>query len=1570
MKMKRLYLKRVLRTTSLFLLLIIAGMTKVMAQDETDPTVLEGQQGDQRGITASPVISNVYADEITSTSAVLHATVYGNGNKTYAVFRYGTTTSYGQTSETFTIIAHQTKVISAEITDLNPNTTYHFMVRAVNLAGEYTESDDYIFYTSSNGPTIVTLPAQNVTTNSATLRATLNPNGVQTAWGFLFGTTTDYGEQLTGGWAYGSYDRTVEYEVTDLLPNTTYHYCAIAIQSGSGAYVFGSDKHFTTEAGNQPPTQPSNPNPSNGATGVSTSPTLSWTCTDPEGGSVGYTVWWGTSSSNMTNHQGGSGTSTTLNGLSENQTYYWKVVAYDQQDNSTQGPVWHFTTSVADCFDDCSSGNCGNLGQQMYTAAQYLCDLDIVEGVNGNLNPDDYITRAQLAKVALYSLYNGPSPLVTDYFPSIYSDLQDNTTYYYRAAKALLYLEYGDGVSPFDRDRAVFNPTGNIARIHVLKVLLETFNIAPLTSGTNVFDDFGPTGYSNSVFWGYAQKAYNLGIVQTTHLNPNDPCTRGQAFLYLYRILTNSNITKPTPVNTESPATSDFFIPTNLSPEVVNAMRGVEYGNFNYYEKDFFNISGYMNLDFGVAYNSYLTEMPDDLYPVKPLGKAWTHTYDMYMNIVTDDYNSNSVYVFHMQDGSLLMYKNVNGTLSSLTEGNYYTLSPTSSNATTYTLTSTEQITYTFTRQSSSDGIYYLTQIKDRNNNAIDIYYESGISHYRIDYVNTLNRKLYFYYKSGTDLLYYVKDPINRKVYFYYTDGQLTSLKDAKNQTSYFTYGTLSFEKGLLKSIQLPNGNYVYNNYQQRKLVSMSRTSSTGNTYTDISISPNYQNGSSTSTVTENLNGSQSVTTNYTMNSKSRITRMTSGSHTDISYEYNISNKPDLVSKMTDNKTNVQTTYDYNSKGLPTSVTVSAGGNTRTTTTTYTSLNDVHEYTDARGNTTTYHYTNGNLTSIVNALGKTTSFVNNSNGKPTKMTDPSGVVTNYTYDSYGNETETNIPSISMYFDHTYDGVSRVTSAKTSCDCQTTTYTYDNNDNMLTKTDALNHTTSYTYDDNDNVTQITDANGNATNMTYDDNDFLTSVSAQGATKSYTYNRDGSLASFTTPNGHTFNYSYNSSGEMTSDGYASYSYNNKGQLTSVTKDSKAINYTYDAFGRVSSVAYDGKTVSYTYDNNDNILTITYPGSKTVTYTYDAMNRMTSVKDWNNATTTYNYRNDGQLNYYQYPNQVRTTYGYDGGGRVVSQTTKRSSGNGTTVASYNYTYDEFGNHTQETFVEPYEAYPSTPTSTTNYSYNNANRLTTAGDLSFGYDNNGNTTSRTGRTYGYDVNNNLTSSSGDFTASYTYDGLGNRRSATRNGTTRKYVLDLLGSMSNVLMETDGSGNAACYYIYGANGLVSRIDASNNTRYYVYDYRGSTVAMTDATTSAIVTHKYQYDDFGKVLQSEEADANSFQYVGELGVMFEDDALTFMRARYYDPEIGRFLSEDPIWSTNLYPYADNNPMTNVDPDGKLFCKRKYRKWKNATTDKKKEKWYNKMLDSNGNLKPSCAARFDNNVNWLDFTQQY
>ena len=136
-------------------------------------------------------------------------------------------------------------------------------------------------------------------------------------------------------------------------------------------------------------------------------------------------------------------------------------------------------------------------------------------------------------------------------------------------------------------------------------------------------------------------------------------------------------------------------------------------------------------------------------------------------------------------------------------------------------------------------------------------------------------------------------------------------------------------------------------------------------------------------------------------------------------------------------------------------------------------------------------------------------------------------------------------------------------------------------------------------------------------------------------------------------------------------------------------------------------------------------------------------------------------------------------------------------------------------------------------------------------------------------------------------------------------FTTDPLG-IGNVLSDSKGTE-----YIYG-NGLEARVK-NGKVSYYVTDVRGSIVAIVDENGN--VTHKYQYDEFGKVVQKQEADYNPFQYVGKYGVLYLTDHQYYMRARHYDPTIGRFLSEDPIWSTNLYPYADNNPINAIDPEG-------------------------------------------------------
>ena len=169
-----------------------------------------------------------------------------------------------------------------------------------------------------------------------------------------------------------------------------------------------------------------------------------------------------------------------------------------------------------------------------------------------------------------------------------------------------------------------------------------------------------------------------------------------------------------------------------------------------------------------------------------------------------------------------------------------------------------------------------------------------------------------------------------------------------------------------------------------------------------------------------------------------------------------------------------------------------------------------------------------------------------------------------------------------------------------------------------------------------------------------------------------------------------------------------------------------------------------------------------------------------------------------------------------------------------------------------------------------------------------------------------------GPVTAPAYSTALDHRRVRRESGVERRYVLDVAGTLDRVLVETDSAGNPLNYYVYGL-GLVSRIDAAEKARHYLFDFRGSTVAMTDS--AQVMTHRYAYGPYGEDIAAVEEDRNSFRYVGRLGVQYEIGDFYYMRARYYDAEVGSFLSIDPVWSFNKYRYADGNPMAWVDPAG-------------------------------------------------------
>ena len=234
-------------------------------------------------------------------------------------------------------------------------------------------------------------------------------------------------------------------------------------------------------------------------------------------------------------------------------------------------------------------------GDLFYEETCYLYDLGVISGSdqNGAMQVNQPITRGQLAKAAFRGVYSikgrdvENATIPSDNFPIIYEDLINANQDYSRAARALLYLEYGDGVAPFDRDRVYFAQAENITRLHTLKVLMETFNIQPNVTGTNnpfpSDSEVATIASKNPVMMGYIRKAASLGIITTqSTFKPNDPCKRGEAFAMLTRIMQKvdaGTIADP------NPNPGDYFQPLNTTLQTISLGLGLPLGNFNHYTK-------------------------------------------------------------------------------------------------------------------------------------------------------------------------------------------------------------------------------------------------------------------------------------------------------------------------------------------------------------------------------------------------------------------------------------------------------------------------------------------------------------------------------------------------------------------------------------------------------------------------------------------------------------------------------------------------------------------------------------------------------------------------------------------------------------------------------------------------------------------------------------------------------------------------------------------------------------------------------------------------------------------------
>lgn len=605
------------------------------------------------------------------------------------------------------------------------------------------------------------------------------------------------------------------------------------------------------------------------------------------------------------------------------------------------------------------------------------------------------------------------------------------------------------------------------------------------------------------------------------------------------------------------------------------------------------------------------------------------------------------------------------------------------------------------------------------------------------------------------------------------------------------------------------------------------------------------------------------------------------------------------------------TTYYYDNKGRAYAVENAIGYKT-------TKVFDGQDHTvstiDPRSNSTTYLYDNNhNLTCVTNALNYSVNNAYDSQYRLTDTNDPLSHNTHFTYDSEHHLTETR-DALGNAVNASHYGTGLKNTA-TDGRNTTTAFTYNSYGNPQTTITAGHPAINYSYDPIGRMTGLTDQVGSSTGFVYDKRNLtLSKTDPLGGISTYAYDNVGRLASKNDRNANTVTYDYTPSDKLEMTSYpggtsVQFTYNRLDNLVSIQDSLGTSSYVYDAANRLTSMTNPfGFAVSYQYDATGNVAQITYPGNKIVSYTYDALNSLKTVTNWLSQTAIYTYDAAGRLTYFTNFNGTVTTYGYDNANRLTSLENKTSGSS--VISNYQFTLDGNGNRTEVMQNEPLA--PSFTTGDTSYTYNNKkNRLLSAAANTFAYDYEGRINTGYGANYSFDYEHRLT---GIGTAyQFSYDGRGNRLQATRNGTTTRYIYDTAG---NLIAEADGSNNITRYYIYG-QGLLAMVTPSDQVYCYHDNATGSTIAMTDASQN--VLNKYAYDPFGNIAAQVEAVPQPFKFAGQFGVMIEPNGFYYMRARYYDPQVSRFISEDPTGfeggDVNLYAYVGNNQVNRIDPWG-------------------------------------------------------
>jgi RHS repeat-associated protein len=779
-----------------------------------------------------------------------------------------------------------------------------------------------------------------------------------------------------------------------------------------------------------------------------------------------------------------------------------------------------------------------------------------------------------------------------------------------------------------------------------------------------------------------------------------------------------------------------------------------------------------------------------------------------------------------------------------------------------------------------------------------------------------------------------ISDPIGRTVSYGYTpQGYLKTVTDANTPAGVTTYGYDPSNNNLLTITDALGIPYLTNTYDSNGRVQTQQAADLGITsFNYVLLNPGvsmgniyvFESPSILTTVTDPLG--KKTTYHFTPSGFLLDVTDALGRKT----VYKRQSGANLLTSVTD-PLGRTTAFTYDSAGNTNSVTrLSGTAHPIQTLFTYDpNFNKLTSVTDPLGHTASFGYDKaGNLTQIQDPLPSDPPAIlgYDGAGELTSVVDPlNNPATQIGYDGFGNVTQITDP-LGRKLSKVPDAVGR-TQSLTNALGQTVQYqywplnqvkqiidplsgqtslTYDPNGNLLTLADALGsaHTTTYTYDNMDRVLTRTDPLGHM--------ECYGTVSGGACQTGTGYDLNGNLKTFTDRRGKVTTFQYDAMNRRTSASFGpgessiAYTYDAANRLVQVTDStSGTITRAYDNLDRLISEASPQGSVSYSYDDAGRRQNMTVSGQATVFYNFDNANRLTNITQ-GPASVTILPDSDGRRQSLTLPNGVALTYGYDAASQLTSITYKLGAN---TLGNLTYSYDLAG---RRTGVGGSYARTNAPAAAPLASYNVNNQLTNWKGATLQYDANGNLTSDGTNTYNWNARNQLASINGPVPASFQYDPFGRRVSKAIGGTTQ-----FLYDGANPVQEISGTSASANLLTAGLDEYFQRTDSAG-ARSFLTDALGSTLALADSTGT--VQTSYTSEPFGNTSTTGASTTNSFAFTGR---ELDPTGLYFYRARYYNPSLERFISEDPLGESagpNEYRYAGDSPSNFVDPTGmKLFA---------------------------------------------------